>query len=530
MTFTVARGCKRSTCGRNGLLADVQMRHETHGAGLRSAHSTPAAAISATSAGGVLAGRDGAEHDVGLDASGSTCRRREPASPSARRRALAWSSARRSTWWSHGVQGAGGDDAGLSHAAAQQLAVAARASRSARRRRRRPSRRARPGPSRSRPRRSRRRARARAGAAAGDGGVPEPRAVHVQAHAALVRRARAISSIRSCGQIRPPCSPMVFSMQIRCWRGVVLVGRVAQPRLQLDRGRARPRSPAIIRVCTPDNAATPPGLVDDHVRQLVHQHLVAGPALAADRDLVAHRAGGHVEGRLLAEHRRPPRAPARSRWDRRPRRRRRPRRSAIAARMAGVGRVTVSERRSIGCMAPERILSAWRLRCEPSANDATRRWGTATTRGSAASSARSARTAPSRCSTRARTAAASWWRGRDGGSRASAERARVASPAWQRGARAHTHPGQGRRVRPGSGGGGGRAHRRGRGLRRRRAGRAGRSDPPGTAAGAGPRDGRAAGRDADRGARQGPRGRRAPAVGRGGRTRRRCATCCRARS
>ena len=45
-----------------------------------------------------------------------------------------------------------------------------------------------------------------------------------------------------------------------------------------------------------------------------------------------------------------------------------------------------------------------------------------------------------------------------------------------------------------------------------------------------PGDGRAAGRDADRGARQGPGGRRAPAVGRGRESRRRCATCCPART
>ena len=45
-----------------------------------------------------------------------------------------------------------------------------------------------------------------------------------------------------------------------------------------------------------------------------------------------------------------------------------------------------------------------------------------------------------------------------------------------------------------------------------------------------PRGGRAAGRDADRRDRQGPRGRRAPAVGRGCQSRRRCATCCQART
>ena len=135
---------------------------------------------------------------------------------------------------------------------------------------------------------------------------------------------------------------------------------------------------------------------------------------------------------------------------------------------------------------------------------------------SAATNAASAPTVPSRCSTSAPTAGASWCgappAGNGGGGR---------PRSGSIGGHARPHPerlsatGQGRRVRSHAGGGRGRADRRRRRLRRCRPGRAGRGDPARPAAGGRPGHRREAGRDADRGAGQGEGGRRAPAVGGG---------------
>ena len=104
----------------------------------------------------------------------------------------------------------------------------------------------------------------------------------------------------------------------------------------------------------------------------------------------------------------PPRPRARSPSGRRPRRRRPPRPRPSPCAWPGVGRVTVSERRSTIRIARQRIVPAWPWRCVPAVSAATPRSSRAATPGSAATSARSAPRAPRRWRACARTAAASW--------------------------------------------------------------------------------------------------------------------------
>ena len=66
-------------------------------------------------------------------------------------------------------------------------------------------------------------------------------------------------------------------------------------RAALARQRCAPGSPS----CAPSAAL----LVDEDVRLALEQHLVARLGVALDRELVAHRAAGHVERRLLARQR-----------------------------------------------------------------------------------------------------------------------------------------------------------------------------------------------------------------------------------
>ena len=98
--------------------------------------------------------------------------------------------------------------------------------------------------------------------------------------------------------------------------------------------------------CTPASAPRGARLVDQQCAPCATITSSPGRVCMRERDLVGHRAGRHEERRLLAEQRGHVLLQRVDRRDPRRRRRRRPRRVAIASRIAGVGRVTVSERRS----------------------------------------------------------------------------------------------------------------------------------------------------------------------------------------
>ena len=124
---------------------------------------------------------------------------------------------------------------------------------------------------------------------------------------------------------------------------MVRVAGVAQVEIK-QLGLEHPPAPGSIRGCTPRERPHPL-LVNHHMRLLVHEHLVAWPGVGARRDQVPHGTGGDVHGGFLAEHRRDLRL-------------QRDHRGivtpdivadlglAIARRISGVGRVTVSERKS----------------------------------------------------------------------------------------------------------------------------------------------------------------------------------------
>ena len=182
--------------------------------------------------------------------------------------------------------------------------------------------------------------------------APRPQARSPAATAALKSRApsrwtaaprsRAASTAArnsSSGQMRPPELRCVFSSTTHA----------ARPELVdlLDLLRRRPPrvgDEPVHDEAGVDRRAAP--LVDEDVRPLLGEELAAGPAEHAQRDLVRHRRGRQEERRLVAEQLGHPALQlvvvGSSRYCSSP-----TSAAAIAASIAGVGFVRVSERRSI---------------------------------------------------------------------------------------------------------------------------------------------------------------------------------------
>ena len=201
---------------------------------------------------------------------------------------------------SQGVQRARGDDAGLAHAAAEELAVSAReAMNSAEPTTADPT---------GAPRPFEKQTEAESTGAATSAGLRPlaTAAFQIRAPSRCTRMpcawAKSASSARPLGREHAPArlADRVLEAE-QALEGVVDVGRVAQPhrdRVDVEHAVLAGQEPGL-------DAGERRGaalLVDDDVGQLVHEDLVAGPCVGADRDLVSHRPRRDVDGRLLAEH------------------------------------------------------------------------------------------------------------------------------------------------------------------------------------------------------------------------------------
>ena len=254
----------------------------------RSAHRTPTAASSAT--------RSASRRAVGDRRIRCSSRRawspQPPAapSPSARRRALAWSSASRSTWLRRACSAPAARTPAWRMPPPEQLAVAAGPLDRVRRRPTTPSRPAPPAPWRSRTLTESTGAdQLGAAAAAGDGRVPEPGAVHVHAHA--VPRARLGDGCHdSWGNTSRPAAERVLDAD-EALAGMVDVGRVAQAALDQRRGRARRARRAASASAPPRGRRSPPcSCTTTWACSCTRPRRPASGC--GSHHLVAHRAGG----------------------------------------------------------------------------------------------------------------------------------------------------------------------------------------------------------------------------------------------
>ena len=247
---TLTKDLQRPLDARRGRRRDASPRAFAAGRAARAARLAPRARRRSRAASGTPK-----IDDVGLDA------RRVDRRPAAARqgprpggRALAWSSARRSTWWSSAYSARGRDDPGLAHRAAHHLLVAPRfvdqllrAGQHGADRRAQPLREVDPGGVEA--------ARVVGGRdAARDDRVHQPRAVEVRAQPVLDARRRARRRSPRSGQTRPPPMLVVCSTDTSRERGAVAVAGRAQRLRDLRRGEdaavaverraaSRPRAP-----------------------------------------------------------------------------------------------------------------------------------------------------------------------------------------------------------------------------------------------------------------------------------------------
>ena len=228
------------------------------------------------------------------------------ARPSARRRALAWSSARRATVpsgpSSERHQAGGRQHAHLAHPAAQELAGAAGAGDERRRadhhgadRRRQPLREA------EGDRVGGRRQRGRCDAQR-DGRVEEAGAVDVKGHAALVRDRGDAFQVRDRQWLAPGVRVRVLEHD-QAGDGLVEVRRVAEGVLDLRRVQRPVGALAQGADRRADDDGVTARLVQDRVGHLAGDGLVAAGKVGHQRDEVAHGAARHEQAGLLAQER-----------------------------------------------------------------------------------------------------------------------------------------------------------------------------------------------------------------------------------